>query len=401
MPKYRIELSDGRKFEVEADGPPSEQDILSALGSQDSSPAPEPSTADRLLADNPVYPKPARAGLALLRAVKNNPATTGAMVAGAVTAPFTGGLSIPAAAAAVGGASALGAGAGQLASGDAPDIGTMATEGALAATGQGTGRLVMAGAKKAAPKIARGVLRVGRNLQREFGGDELIDTFLKERIPVGRSGEAAARMGASARDADTLIAQATQEGAAPVAPREIIREFRPVMDEVQRRAANASPDAAAQAAEVVERAKALRIKGPTDLVQNQALKRQAQNDAHQAFRAQDKGAQIKDTTAKLDKAVAVGRQKAAEARVPEVRDVNKRTQQLMGLTDALEDAEARNGGIVGLNPVNWLGALAPGAGSRVAFLADTIGRAHPLGGAFRNALLAVLGSALEEEPQGP
>jgi hypothetical protein len=34
MPKYRVELTDGRKFEIEADAPPSEQDVLAALGGQ-------------------------------------------------------------------------------------------------------------------------------------------------------------------------------------------------------------------------------------------------------------------------------------------------------------------------------------------------------------------------------
>lgn len=42
MPKYRVELTDGRKFEVEADAPPSEQDVLAALGAPKT---PEPTAA--------------------------------------------------------------------------------------------------------------------------------------------------------------------------------------------------------------------------------------------------------------------------------------------------------------------------------------------------------------------
>lgn len=41
MPTYEVELSDGRKFHVDADGPPSEQDVMQALGSGASEPAPK------------------------------------------------------------------------------------------------------------------------------------------------------------------------------------------------------------------------------------------------------------------------------------------------------------------------------------------------------------------------
>lgn len=44
MPKYRVELTDGRKFEVESDGPPSEQDVLGALGSGMGAPAAPPAS---------------------------------------------------------------------------------------------------------------------------------------------------------------------------------------------------------------------------------------------------------------------------------------------------------------------------------------------------------------------
>lgn len=42
MPSYEVTLSDGRKFRVEADGPPSEADILVQLGIADQPKAPDP-----------------------------------------------------------------------------------------------------------------------------------------------------------------------------------------------------------------------------------------------------------------------------------------------------------------------------------------------------------------------
>jgi hypothetical protein len=40
MPTYEVELSDGRVFQVESDAPPSEQDVLGALGTAPEAPAP-------------------------------------------------------------------------------------------------------------------------------------------------------------------------------------------------------------------------------------------------------------------------------------------------------------------------------------------------------------------------
>lgn len=46
MPKYLIELSDGRKFEVEADKPPSEQDVMAKLGISSAPPNQHTATAE-------------------------------------------------------------------------------------------------------------------------------------------------------------------------------------------------------------------------------------------------------------------------------------------------------------------------------------------------------------------
>jgi hypothetical protein len=138
--------------------------------------------------------------------------------------------------------------------------------------------------------------------------------------------------------------------------------------------------------EIVQRAQGLKRAGAQDVVANQGLKQQAQSDASKAFRAADRGAPINDTTAKLDKAVAVGRQKAAEARIPGIKDQNRNTQQLMGLEEALQDTERRSPGFMGTNPMTWLGAVAPSTGSRVALGANKLAE-MPIPGGARNALL--------------
>lgn len=349
--------------------------------------APEPSLTDAVMADNPAIPAPLRIVGALLRAAKAHPVQAGAMAGGAIAAPFTSGMSLIPAAAAVGGASALGAGAGQLASGQSPDLRTMATEGAAGAVGQGVGAGVAKLAGKVAPMIGKAVLRASPTLQREF--DNLVPTFLKERIPVGQSATAGERMRESAATARQMAADAEASGASAVHPREIVKEFRPVRDAVKNRAANARPGADAEMKEIVTRAKGLRSAGPQPVTRNQTLKQSAQADASKAFRAADRGATINDTTAQLDKAVAVGRQKAAEARVPGIKDVNARTQSLMGLEHALENAEMKSASPLGFNPVNWAGAMMPGATSKVAFGIDAASHA-PMAGTLRNALIAAL-----------
>jgi aminopeptidase N len=239
--------------------------------------------------------------------------------------------------------------------------------------------------------VLKGILRPGKRVQQEFG--DVVDVMRTERIPVGQSAEAGARKMASAREADAILAEAQQAGASAVTPREIVSQFGPLRDEVKRRAANANPDAASQMQEIVARAKTLKAGGSHSLVENQALKRQAQSDASAAFRAQDKGATIKDTTAKLDKAVAVGRQKAAETRAPAVKAVNQRTKNLMGLEEALEDAEARSGaGIMNLNPLSWLGNMVPSGASRMTFAADAAaqGTQGTQAKLIRQALLSLL-----------
>lgn len=365
-------------------------------------PAEKLSVTDAAMMDNPSMPAPMRAVSGLLRVAKRNPVATGATVGSALA---TGGASIPAELMLAALGAAGGSGYGMLAKGKMTgDYGTpegnaqtMATEGGAAAAGQGIGTGVAKIAGRIAQPVAKAVLRASPTLQREF--PNLTDTFLAERIPVGQSAEAGVRIKNSAATARQMATDAEAAGAPPVGARDIVKEFRPVRDEIANRAANARPGAAGEMQELVTRAKGLKIAGPQSVGRNQVLKQSAQTDANNAFRAAERGTPINDVTAKLDKAVAVGRQKAAETRVPGIADQNKQTQNLMGLETALENAGMKSGSPLGFNPVNWGAAMAPGTSSRFAFGLDSASRA-PLGGVFRNALLAALG-ALEEDPNRP
>jgi hypothetical protein len=382
-------------------------DFSNVKGGGSSTQPTEPSWGDLInagLQDNPALPAPVRGTQGALRLAKKHPVAAGAMAGGALAAPFTGGTSLLPAMAAAGLGSAGGAGAviagRQLVTGRPESAGstagTMALEGAGGAIGQGVGTGVVKLAGAVARPVAKAVMRLSPRLQQEY--DDLIGTFLKERIPVGQSAEAGKRMSASAGEARNMAASAEAGGAAPVTGRDIHREFVPALKDVQARVANARPGAEAELQEILARSKAIKAQGPQSVTRNQELKQAAQSDASNAFRAQDRGATINDVTAKLDKAVAVGRQKAAETRVTGIKEVNKQTQNLMGLQEALEAAERKSASPLGWNPVNWGGAMFPGATSRVAFLADGASNAlkrTPVAGTLRNALLAALGGSDE------
>src|SRR5687767_9460134 len=100
--KYEVQLSDGRKFVVEADAPPSEQDIMAALGSSVSEPkGPQPlpkQAPGTMMGPAGMVPKERRGeGLSsLLRLIRDNPVEASAMGGAMLAAPLTGGASIPA-----------------------------------------------------------------------------------------------------------------------------------------------------------------------------------------------------------------------------------------------------------------------------------------------------------------
>ena len=102
-----------------------------------------------------------------------------------------------------------------------------------------------------------------------------------------------------------------------------------------------------------------------------------------------------DLTAEADKAMARGLRGGIEARVPGVKAVNADSQELIGLSRALEDASFRNVPGVGLVRT-MLGNFAPGAASGVGIAADRTAR-FPFNDAMKTALIAILSGAGNEQ----
>jgi hypothetical protein len=448
--KYEVTLSDGRKFVVEADGPPSEQDVMAALGTQaepQKAPAQEQSKTDTFLADNPALPWMARAGQWGLRQIKKHPVESAATAGAIAAAPFTAGASIPAAMTAAGLGAAGGAGLAitgrQLLTGR-PESGvdtakTMATQGLLNAAGEGFGQGVVKAGEVVIPKVLKGILRPSKAIQQRFG--DVVGTMRGERIPVGQSAVADARVTESAdavkallraKDAERPVVRgylnpareeiplgnpqttmpkgtgAMQGGvlhepgpgapAGMVDPREIPTGLADARGDLGNRAL--AEEGTGQLDEMVQSFLRQRNR-PMSLMETNALKQAEQKLADTAYKAESMGHPVNGIEGMFHEGMAGGAQRAVESRVPEVAGMNTRTRDLMGLTDALQDAEARSGaGIMNLNPLSWVGNVAPGLGSKAAFAADSAakGTQGTQARLIRQALLSLLAG---DSPEGP
>lgn len=164
----------------------------------------QPSMVDSVLADNPAMPLPMRAMQGVLRMVKAHPVAAGSMAGAALGSAATGGALAPVLApwalgmagaglGAAGGAGAAIAGR-QIASG-APESGketakTMATEGALAAGGEGAGRLIGQGLKLAGRGAYRVALSPDNAVLKKYG--DVVGEGLETATPVSKEGLAKA-----------------------------------------------------------------------------------------------------------------------------------------------------------------------------------------------------------------
>lgn len=225
---------------------------------------------------------------------------------------------------------------------------------------------------------------------------------------------------ASAGKTDQLIARANAAGA----PRVTAGQITPAFDEPLAKnalrlkvgAADEGPHLRARRAQVKQQ---LQFGQP--LTKANPIKREAQTLADTAFRAQERGALIKDLDALADLKVAQAYRKAIETNAASVgiRDIaqsNERTQSLIGLAQALEDATnqpsrlthlmATLGGIGGATGAGLPGGAAAYAAARIATAKPVMaatGIAVGKGGsaALRNAqivrALAVVKAALEQE----
>lgn len=102
------------------------------------------------------------------------------------------------------------------------------------------------------------------------------------------------------------------------------------------------------ASEVVENAVRVpppRIYRDIPLTEAQALKREAQDLATAAYRAEERGAPINAIEAATDQAMAKALRTGIEARVPAVGAINEETQRRLGVRRLVEDAVLKGGGL--------------------------------------------------------
>lgn len=197
-----------------------------------------------------------------------------------------------------------------------------------------------------APTVAQGISTgidvVGKGLYK--GGVALLPKTLKQQFPTmgeagyregipltGKGADAAKAAGISGgQEADALIAEAQRQGVGPVSSRAVVSELRPVRDKVQRAAQLGLPN---ETSSVAGRARSFAAQNPKGipLTRAQELKREAQDLAESAYRAQDRGATINQTDTLMNEAMAGGLRKELERLVPAVAPVNARTKELVGL----------------------------------------------------------------------
>lgn len=336
----------------------------------------------------------------------NNPGKALGMAGAAVGAAATAPASIPAAAIAAAGAglgAAGGAGIGsiidQFRHGPQTPSAvakSMATEGALGAAGEGVGRGVATLAKGAGKLVYKASLRPSMQLQRDFG--DIAATGIKEGAIISERGAkgAATALGNAGNDAKALVAEAKAAGAAPIRPKDVAIQggMRDVNQRAGLRASSGLPD---ERPLLTGRLRAMQTANPNgiDILKAQDMKGELQDLASRVYRAQDKGNPVLDLSADTNAALARGlrHQIGANAEavgVPGVHAANARTQELMGLTRALEDATKRN--VPGVGSIRTLlGDFVPSVASAGGIGLDRAGAAMPA--AFRTALLALFGGS--------
>lgn len=302
---------------------------------------------------------------------KENLPGTMAAVAGGVAAPFTAGMSIPAAmaltGAAAGAAGAVGRGGVELAEGaDLPTAATEAGKAGLMHGALGTlGAVPIEGAMTgAASKLYSGLLKAKQGLKNSFpgGGEAIVKTALEEAAPITEGGlqKVKGRLGESRGKALDMVKSADDAGATLVEPEEVIQKFRPVISTLRKRIDIGKPSELPQ---VGQRGRG--IVRTTDrglpVTRAQQLKEEAQDAASGAYRARDLG-NVKELSADdlLDEATAKGFQESVETRVPGIAGQNKRTQSLKGASLALEDAVDRQSNNLAIGGVRDLFALGGG-----------------------------------------
>lgn len=402
MPRYQVTL-DGKTFVLEGDHAPTEDEARQAVSAHHASAPVAPAAPQGDLGPYAGYKRIGDALMTAGKAALNHPVQSGAVLGGLAAAPFTGGGSIPASMAAAGLGAAGGAGIGSIVDQfrHGPDTPThvaqqMATEGALGAAGEGVGQGVARVVKGAGKLIYKTALRPSMGLQREFG--DVAATGLREGSIVNQHGAQAAAdaMSDSASHAKQLVADAKAAGAAPILPKDVAIDggMREVNQRASLRAAGGRPD---ERPVLTARLRGMKAANPNGIAIDKAqnMKGEFQDLASRVYRAEDKGAPVLDLSADTDSVIARGLRagvdkSAAAAGFPGVNTANTRTQELMGLTRALEDATRRN--VPGVGSLrSLLGDFMPATASVAGIGLDRVGGSSLTSHAIRTALLSMFG----------
>lgn len=346
MPTYQItDPRTGKKLKVTGDTPPTSAE-LEQLFSETTrkSAAPEPTLWDTV--KKAAY----ESSPAVLFQRENLP-----IVGGALAGAATGGAGLIPAVALAGLGGAAGEGVGQMVDAvserrpvDLPAAGkAMAVEGASQAAQELGGQAVAKGATALARPAYQWALRPYAGLRRNFGLDTLIDTGLNERIAVTPRGTAkSARLrGASSQEARALERAADTAGAPPVTAQDLdshLTDLRAKLADMKR---SGLPD---EAAALDARLKAIERENPQGLSVETLgrLKAIEQDLADKSYRAERLGHPVPIASEMHDDIASSMRQEIENrvqgAGLKDIGGVNKRTQGLIGLTRALEDAEGRS-----------------------------------------------------------
>ena len=286
-----------------------------------------------------------------------HPAAAGAMAGGLVAAPFTGGLSIPAALGASGAAGAGGAAAGlgldKLLGGEAtrdmtlPQAAkTIAVEGASTAAGEGVGRGLGTVARWGANKLMDAAAGGQRAIRQRFADVDVADVLNRFGInpTTGRGRLKADRLRNTAINERTAMTRAADAaGAPPIQPLDpaIFQGLAPARDRAATQARTAFNPSAPTG--IDDRQLMMALQNPGGISMEDAIKliSELSEEGRAAYLAYTKGLAPHDLDAVTAKGLADGLRGVQRRRVPGVEGVNRRAQGLIEASQIADDLSRR------------------------------------------------------------
>jgi hypothetical protein len=223
--------------------------------------------------------------------------------------------------------------------------------------------------------LYRASINPSRRIQRGFPG--AVEAGYERNVLPTTGGLARTEQAleTSAARTQQLLTEADQAGAAVNMRRDVVGSLRDPARRAGERYALGKPD---ERPDVSARARALARRNPGDIPLTQAnkLKQEAQRLADSAFRAEERGAIIKDLEALSDERVAQALRRAIEVQadrvgVSGVGASNAQTQALIGLAQALEDVTQQPSRLTNLIGAATAGGSAAAGGPLVGAVAGT------------------------------